>query len=186
MPQAKLVKILVGVIVAFAAGAALLYSVRQEVKVDLDLARTRDTAPQLAEVHRKAVNGTVKMLGPDSLEMALISAGFPPKRPMPSLKPRADLKGGAVADAADQTVAFATYVAREGRFTIFTLPTGKEILPADAAPIIRRGKPMHLVKQGDLVIAFWKSGFWYTAVAIEMTEGDRDLFIDFIRQAQGT
>jgi hypothetical protein len=186
MSQAKLVKILVGILVVIGVAAALAYGTRQELQVTKDLSRTRETALALVEVHRQASQGTIKMLGPDSLDLALQSAGFPPKRPMPSLKPRAELKGGALADAADQTVSFAHYVAKEGRFTVFLVPTKKDILPSDAALVIRRGREMQLVKRDEVTLVFWQSGFWYTVVVTEMPAGDRDLFVDFVRQAQGT
>lgn len=187
MSQSKLAKI-VGVVAFVLVGfVAFFYGAKKELKVTSQLMRSRDTAPQLVELHKQALNGTARMLGPETLEMSLISAGFPPKRPLPSLKPRAELKGGGVGDAGGQTVAFSLYGSSEGRFTIFTLPAkDPEIFPEDTAIVRRRGKEMKAVQRGEVTLTFWKSGFWYTAVATEMGAQDRDLLIDLIRAAQDT
>ncbi|HEY3452515.1 MAG TPA: hypothetical protein VGK67_39590 [Myxococcales bacterium] len=185
MNQARLVKILVFLFGLPILGTGLWYSLKKEAKFQNELSRTQEAAPQLAELHRQAAKGTLKMLGPEGLEMSLIGAGFPPKKPMPSLKPRARLVGGAVGDAGRLTVAVVHYTAEEGRFTLFTIPADKEFLPEDATPVKRRGRTLQMVKRDGVTLVFWKSGFWYTALATEMKDGDRDLFVEQVLATQG-
>ena len=182
----KFAYLLIGCGVLVLMGAGVWWSVKQELRVRAELARTGETAPNLALLHQQASQGKLRMLGPETLEMAFIDAGFPPKRPMPSLTPRAHLKGGALADAGRQTVALTHYVAGEGRLTVFTLPAKNSVLPSDAAMVMRGGAPLSIVKRDGVTLAFWTSGFWITCVATEMPEGDRNLFIDLVRATQGT
>lgn len=171
---------------ALVAALGLWWAARGQLRVARQLTAVEDTAPALARLHREAASGRLRMLGPSTLEDALISAGFPPKRPLPGLAPRATVKGGAVGDAGGQGVAVVHYLADEGRFTVFTVPAKKQVLPADAAPVVRRGLTLHFVERDGVSLAFWKSGFWYTVLATQgMSLADRDLFVDLVRQAQG-
>ena len=181
----KLAIILVCAVVLMLVVAAIAWSLKQELRLRAELKRTEETAPHLAELHRQASQGKLRLLGPETLEMAFIDAGFPPKRPMPSLTPRAQLKGGALADAGRQTVALTHYLAGEGHLTVFTLPSKDAILPSDSTMVMRRGTPIQMVKRGDVALAFWTTGSWITCVATEMPEGDRNLFIDLVRATQG-
>lgn len=185
MAQAKLVRILLLAAAALLLVAGLVYRARQEVQVVNELSRARDTAPDLAGLHRQAATGALRMLGPQTLEDALIAGGFPPRRPVPRLAGRARLQGGALADAGRQTVALAHFVANEGRFTLFTVPAKAELLPEDAAAVVRGGAQLRIVRRGEVTIVFWTAGAWTSALATEMPAGDRDLFVDLVRQAQG-
>ncbi|MGC4115016.1 MAG: hypothetical protein QM765_10480 [Myxococcales bacterium] len=166
-------------------GAGLWYVLKKEAKFQSELAQTQQAADQLAALHRQAAKGSLRMLGPEGLEMSLIGAGFPPKKPLPSLKPRARLVGGAVGDAGALAVAVVHYTAEEGRFTLFTIPADKgEFLPEDAAPVKRRGRTLRMVKRDGVTMVFWKNGFWFTALATEMPDGDRDLFVEQVLATQ--
>ena len=178
MNQARLIKILLVCFGLPLLGAGLWYALKKEAKFQNELSRTQEAAPQLAALHKQAAKGTLKMLGPEGLEMSLIGAGFPPKKPLPSLQPRARLVGGAVGDAGRLAVAVVHYVADEGRLTLFTIPADKEFLPDDATPVKRRGRTLQMVKRDGVTMVFWKNGFWYTALATEMPDGDRDLFVE--------
>lgn len=183
MSQARLIKILVLTFGVPILGAVLWSSFKKEMKLTNDLARTRTTWTDLLELHRRASRGELRMLGPATLESAFIDGGFPPKKPMPSLTPRATLKGGAIGDAGNQAVSVAHYLADEGKFTLFTLPAGKEILPEDAAEVRRRERKLRLIRRDEVTIVVWKSGAWYTALATEMPGADRDLFVDLVLAA---
>lgn len=185
MNQARLIKILLLAFGLPILGATLWSVAKKEAKYQGEVARAQQVAPQLAELYLQAAKGTLRMLGPEGLEMSLISSGFPPKRPLPSLKPRARLVGGAVGDAGGLMVAVVHYVADEGRFTLFTVPADKgDILPDDAAPVKRRGRTLQVVKRDTVTMVFWKSGFWWTGLATDMPDADRDLFVEHVLAAQ--
>ena len=152
---------------------------------DAGLARPRDMAPGLAELHLQAASGRLKLRALKGLEMAFIAAGFPPEKPMPALTPRARLAGGAIAVAGQQTVSVAHYLAGDGRFTLFMVPADQEILPGDAAEVLRRGRRLRVVKREGVTLCFWRSGHWYFCLASQMRDADRDLLVDLVLAAQG-
>lgn len=185
MHRAKLLRILLVAAAALLLVAALAWRARQEIRVVNELSRARDGAPDLAALHRQAAAGTLELLGPRTLEDAFLTAGFPPRRPVPRLSGRARLQGGTVADAGRRAVALAHFVANEGRFTLFTFPAAAGLLPADAAEVVRGGAQLQIARRGELTLVFWTEGSWTSALVSAMSAGDRDLFVELARRAGG-
>jgi hypothetical protein len=180
----KLFKFGAFLVLGLAVFTAVLINAKREIKVEKEAASYEDVAEELAKLHKRASNGSLPLLGTDTLEMSFIQAGFPPKRPMPSLVPRAELRGGTTTGLGKQTISVAHYVSDEARLTIFLLPNTPEAVPASAATVMRMGSPLRMARRGDVTVVFWRYGHWVTAVATEANDATRDSLVDLAWMAE--
>lgn len=160
--------------------SGVLIASKKEVKVAQDVADYTDVAEELAGLHKRAFDGTLNLASPATVEMTLIQAGFPPKRPVPTLLPRARLQGGATAKVGKHSVSVGHYATEDARMTIFLLPLFPEAIPSTAARIQRGRVEMHMATRGDVTIMFWKRGHWVTAVATEAPANERNALVDIV------
>jgi hypothetical protein len=174
----------IGLIAGVLAIGALI-ALTKGAKVAVQASRAQDTGAFLADLHRSAASGALKLIGPTTLEMAFMSANFPPKRPMPVLAPRARLAGGSVVGLADKSVALAHYTLPDGQLTVFTLPQFPDAFPEDAARVVRHGTTVRMVRRADVTLVLWRDGHWITAVASTMPNAELDGMVDLVRSAQG-
>ncbi|MGI5861744.1 MAG: hypothetical protein ACOX6T_06755 [Myxococcales bacterium] len=172
-----------GVVLVFglvALAAALVVLNQQKTAAEQAVARSVDVAEELARLHQRAAQGALKLDGSEKLEMRLIQAGFPPKRPILSLEPRARLKGGATATVDGHTVSVAHYAAEDSRLTLFLLPLFAEAIPSTAATIVRHRAQLSMARRGPVTVVFWKRGHWITAVATEGSDSVVNAFVDLV------
>jgi hypothetical protein len=163
-------------LVAFAA--VLIVLNKEETAAEQAVVQGTDVAEELARLHQRAARGAFD--GSDKLEMRLIQAGFPPRRPLPSLEPRARLKGGGTATLDGHLVSVAHYATEDSRLTLFLLPLFAEAIPSTAATIVRHRAQLSMARRGPVTVVFWKRGHWVTAVATEGNDALVNAFVDLV------
>jgi len=174
----------VGALVSVAIVAGLALALSRERRLDRQASRWRDPADKIAELHRLAASGQLKLLGSSSVEMAFIEAGFPPRRPVPPLAPRARLKGGAVDEVAGAPAALALYGSDAGPLSVLTLKPSPDLPPADAARVVRGGQALFMLRRDEVSLALWHAGNWDGAVAGAMREEELAALAGLVRQVQ--
>jgi hypothetical protein len=176
----RLFKLGAFLVIGLVVGVGGLVVSNRQAKVVKEAVAFVDVAEELAGLHKRAANGTLALTGPATVEMSLIQAGFPPKRPVPTLLPRARLEGGAAVKVGTHTVSLGHFSTEDARMSIFLLPRFQEAIPSTAARIQRGQIEMHMAERGDVTIMFWRRGHWVTAVATEAAPNERNALVDIV------